>query len=77
RHERELLPRHGLRSGLVIVDICCGIGDFAALVQREFKPALLVALDHSVRSLEYARRVAADFDIQGIEYTYGDASQML
>ncbi|MBA5802791.1 class I SAM-dependent methyltransferase [Rhizobium changzhiense] len=77
RHERELLPRHGLRSGLVIADICCGIGDFAALVQREFKPARLVALDHSVRSLEYARRVATDFDLQGIEYTYGDASQML
>ncbi|MGO8586957.1 hypothetical protein ACC846_39090, partial [Rhizobium ruizarguesonis] len=42
-----------------------------------FKPARLVALDHSVRSLEYARRVAADFDLQVIEYTYGDASQMI
>ncbi len=77
RHERELLPRHGLRSGLVVADICCGIGDFAALVQREFKPSRLVALDHSVRSLDYARRVAADFDLKEIEYTYGDASQML
>lgn len=78
RHERELLPRHGLRSGVAaMADICCGIGDFATLVQREFKPARLVALDHSVRSLDYARRVAADFDLQGIEYTYGDASQML
>jgi ubiquinone/menaquinone biosynthesis C-methylase UbiE len=77
RHEREILPRHGLRSGLAIADICCGIGDFASLLYREFKPSRLVALDHSIRSLEYARRVAAHFDLKGIEYTYGDASQML
>lgn len=77
RHEREILPRHGLGSGLAVADICCGIGDFAALVQREFSPSRLVALDHSLKSLDYARRVAADFDLKGIDYTYGDASQML
>lgn len=77
RHEREILPRHGLGSGLAVADICCGIGDFAALVQREFSPSRLVALDHSLKSLDYARRVAAAFDLKGIDYTYGDASQML
>ncbi|WP_168878693.1 class I SAM-dependent methyltransferase [Rhizobium sp. P28RR-XV] len=77
RHEREILPRHGLREGLHIADICCGIGDFAMLLRKDFKPARIVALDHSVPSLEYARKVAADFDVQDIEYTYGDASQML
>ena len=60
-----------------MADICCGIGDFAALVQKEFKPARIVALDHSRSSLAYARRVASEFKISGIEYIYGDASEML
>ncbi|WP_313614323.1 class I SAM-dependent methyltransferase [Agrobacterium sp.] len=77
RHERDILPRHGLRQGLTIADICCGIGDFATLIKRQFKPVRLVALDHSKKSLEYARRVAAEFGLSTIEYTYGDAAQML
>jgi len=77
RHERAILPRHGLRPGIVMADICCGIGDFAVLVQKEFQPARIVALDHSKASLAYARDVAAGFGITGIEYTYGDASEML
>lgn len=77
RHEREILPRHGLREGLHIADICCGIGDFAMLLWKDFKPARIVALDHSIPSLEYARKVAEDFNVHDIEYTYGDASQML
>ena len=77
RHEREILRRHGMHAGIAMADICCGIGDFAVLVHKEFKPARIVALDHSMVSLEYARKVAADFDIRDIEYTYGDASQML
>ncbi|MDQ6433872.1 class I SAM-dependent methyltransferase [Mesorhizobium sp. LHD-90] len=77
RHERNILPRHGMRPGIVMADICCGIGDFALLVQKEFKPARIVALDHSKSSLAYARQVAADFAVSGVEYTYGDASEML
>ena len=77
RHERTILPRHGMRPGITMADICCGIGDFAVLVQKEFSPSRIVALDHSRSSLAYARRVAMEFDIRGIEYTYGDASEML
>jgi ubiquinone/menaquinone biosynthesis C-methylase UbiE len=77
RHEKEILPRHGMRPGIHMADICCGIGDFSALVQKEFRPARIVALDHSRSSLDYARRVAADFKIQGVEYVYGDASEMM
>lgn len=77
RHERTILPRHGMRPGIVMADICCGIGDFAVLVQKEFQPSRIVALDHSISSLDYARRVMREFDIRGIEYTYGDASDML
>lgn len=77
RHEREILPRHGLKPGMAVADVCCGIGDFAALIYKEFTPSRLVAIDHAKPSLAYARKVAADFGIKGIEYVYGDASQML
>jgi len=77
RHEREMLPRHGLKEGMHVADICCGIGDFAVLVQKEFKPARLLALDHAQGSLAYARKVAADFGITEIEYVYGDAAALL
>lgn len=77
RHERQLLPRHGLKPGMQVADICCGIGDFAVLVQKEFKPARLLALDHAKGSLAYARRVAADFGVTEIEYVYGDAASLL
>lgn len=77
RHEKSILPRHGMREGLNMADICCGIGDFAVLLQKEFRPSRLVALDHSRSSLAYARKVATDFGIDGIEYVYGDASEML
>lgn len=76
-HERHILPRHGLKSGMIMADVCCGIGDFAVLAHKEFKPARIVALDHSKSSLAYARGVAQEFGIQGIEYVYGDASEML
>jgi ubiquinone/menaquinone biosynthesis C-methylase UbiE len=77
RHERLLLPRHGLVPGASIADICCGIGDFAVLAHKEFKPSRLLALDHSRSSLEYARKVAAQFGISDIEYVYGDAAEIM
>lgn len=76
-HERHLLPKHGLREGMHVADICCGIGDFAVLVQKEFNPGRLLALDHSKPSLAYARKVASDFGITDIEYVYGDAAALL
>jgi len=76
-HEKHLLPRHGLRPGMTMADVCCGIGDFAVLARKEFSPASIIALDHSRTSLDYARKVAADFGITGIEYVYGDASEMV
>jgi ubiquinone/menaquinone biosynthesis C-methylase UbiE len=77
RHERKLLPMHGLKPGMKMADICCGIGDFAVLVKKEFAPVRLLALDHSRSSLDYARKVAAGFGVTDIEYVYGDASEMI
>jgi ubiquinone/menaquinone biosynthesis C-methylase UbiE len=77
RHEKDILPRHGLREGMRVADICCGIGDFAALISRTFAPTELVAVDHSRPSLDYARRAAADLGIHDVAYVYGDATNLI
>jgi len=75
-HERELLRRHGLRPGVRVADICCGIGDFAVLLHKEFKPEIIVAVDHSRPFLQYAIQMAKEFGIADIEYHYGDAANL-
>ncbi len=66
-----------MKEGLAVADVCCGIGDFAVLLFKEFNPSRLVAIDHAKPSLAYARKVAADFGVKGIEYVYGDAASLL
>lgn len=77
RHERGILKRHGLKKGMAVADICCGIGDFAVLLQKEFQPSHIVALDHAKPSLEYARNAAKKLGIRDIDYVYGDAAELL
>ncbi len=77
KHERALLTRHGLKPGATIADVCCGIGDFAMLVWRNFAPRRIVAVDHYRPFLEYARTVARDFGGEAIEYQAGDAAALL
>jgi len=76
-HEREKLAWHGLRPGLRIADICCGIGDFAILLQSDFRPEYLIGVDHSKPFLRYARQVVSDYGLENIEYQYGDAAALL
>jgi ubiquinone/menaquinone biosynthesis C-methylase UbiE len=71
------LREHGLRPGMTVADVCCGIGDFAVLLRKEYKPARIVAVDHSRPFLAYATQVARDFGISDIEYQYGDATSLL
>jgi ubiquinone/menaquinone biosynthesis C-methylase UbiE len=75
--ERDYLPRHGLKPGMKIAEICCGIGDFAVLIYKEFKPKMIVAIDHSHPALKYARKIAKEFGIHGIKYHYGDAANLM
>lgn len=75
-HERELLVEHGLKEGMKVADICCGIGDFAVLMRKEFKPSRIVAVDHSRPFLQYATQVAREFGIGDIEYQFGDATNL-
>ncbi len=75
--EEKILKDHGLKPGMRIADICCGIGDFAVLVYKAYAPAELVAIDHAKSSLQYARQVAKEFGISAIDYIYGDAAHLL
>jgi len=77
RHEKRILARHGLAEGMKVADICCGIGDFALMLCKEFRPSYVVGLDHAKSSLEYARKLAREFGISGVEYVYGDAAEIL
>ena len=75
--EKHMLVRHGLRTGMKVADVCCGIGDFAALVYKEFEPTRLIAVDHSLSSLRYASEMAHEFGIDDIDFQYGDAANLL
>lgn len=75
--EKHILPRHGLKRGMRIADICCGIGTFANQLAKEFKPQELVAVDHSQPSLLYARTVAEQFGIHDVAFQHGDAASLL
>ena len=77
RHEKDILRRHGLTEGMKVADVCCGIGDFAILLKKEFNPSYVVGLDHSKPSLEYARKMAWQFEVSGVEYVFGDAAEIL
>jgi ubiquinone/menaquinone biosynthesis C-methylase UbiE len=76
-HEEGLLSHHGLRPGLRVADICCGVGCFDIFVQREFRPEYLIGVDHSKPLLRYARQVVDDYGLENIEYQYGDAAALL
>ena len=67
---------HGLRPGLRIADICCGLGCFDIFLQRDFRPEYLISVDHSRPLLRYAQQVVADFGLENIEYQYGDAAAL-
>lgn len=76
-HERQRLVAAGLRPGMRIADICCGIGDYALLVRKTFDPEMVIAVDHSQRFLDYANSVRNDFKLDRVEYRFGDATHLL
>lgn len=76
-HERKLLHRHGLRPGMKVADIGCGLGDFAVRLNAEYKPEYITAVDHSRAFLKHAQAHARSLGIENIEYQYGDAAALL
>lgn len=76
-HERLILERHGLRQGMRIADIGCGLGEFALKLQSDLKPEYIVGVDHSRPMLKYAQKVVKSLGIENVEYQYGDAAALL
>jgi ubiquinone/menaquinone biosynthesis C-methylase UbiE len=76
-HEQDILAAHGLRPGLLVADICCGLGCFDIFLQRDFRPEYVISVDHSRPLLKYAQQVVADYGLENIEYQYGDAAALL
>ncbi|KYF57243.1 quinone methyltransferase [Sorangium cellulosum] len=76
-HEKTGLMNHGLYPGMKIADIACGFGDFAILLQKEFKPEHIVGVDHSRPSLRYAQDHVRRLGLENVEYQYGDAAALL
>ncbi len=75
--ERRRLAACGLRPGMRVADICCGIGDFATMVRKAFDPEIIIGIDHSQRFLDYANSVLKEFRLDRVEYRFGDATHLL
>jgi ubiquinone/menaquinone biosynthesis C-methylase UbiE len=75
--EKPVLVAHGLREGMRVADICCGCGDVALLIAREFKPGSIVGVDHSSAAIEHANRLQKEFDVRNAEFRLGDATALM
>jgi len=75
--EKEVLPRHGLRMGMKVADICCGCGDVPLLICREFRPAFMIGIDHSEAAIEYARELQNEFRVFNASFQRGDATALM
>jgi SAM-dependent methyltransferase len=76
-HERGLFERHGLNRGMRVADICCGCGDVALLLAREFDPRYVLGVDHSEPAIRYARNLQNDFEVGNVEFQRGDATALM
>ena len=76
-HEQKILSRHGLQPGMRIADIACGFGDFAILLQKDFKPEYVIAIDHSRPAIRYAQEHIRKLGLENVEYQYADAAALL
>lgn len=76
-HEAEILPLHGMRAGMRIADVGCGLGELAIRLHRDFKPEYIVGIDHSRAFLAYAQERTKNLGLETTEYQYGDAANLL
>lgn len=74
--ERKLLEGHGLKRGMKVIDICCGVGDFVFNIAKEFSPSFIVGVDHSSPSINYARKVAKNLNFRNVDFLIGDATSL-
>lgn len=67
----------GLAPGAQALDVGTGLGEPALTAARVVAPGgAVVGVDISPKSLEYARRRAADLDLTNVSFVEGDAEQL-
>ncbi|MCP5098913.1 MAG: methyltransferase domain-containing protein [Chloroflexi bacterium] len=75
--EKDVLKKHGLRSGMRVADVCCGCGDVPLLICRDFKPSYILGVDHSEAAISHARYLQSGFNIHNAEFQRGDATALM
>src|SRR5512139_1664623 len=71
---KALLKRAGLREGMRVVDVACGIGTVSQAMAREVGPwGLVIGIDSSPEQLEVARADAAKAGVRNIELVTASA----
>jgi ubiquinone/menaquinone biosynthesis C-methylase UbiE len=75
--EKEILEKHGLKSGMKVADICCGCGDVALLIAKELKPSIVVGIDHSLPGIKHASQLQKEFEVNNADFRLGDATALM
>jgi ubiquinone/menaquinone biosynthesis C-methylase UbiE len=76
-HEGMIFSSHGLRPGMRVADVGCGLGELAIRLQADFRPEYIVGIDHSRNFLRYAQERVKSLGLENVEYQYGDATNLL
>jgi ubiquinone/menaquinone biosynthesis C-methylase UbiE len=69
-----LLPH--LRAGMEILDAGCGLGSIALDLAPTVAPGRVVGIDIDAKSVEAARRSAADRDVKNVEFETGSVFEL-
>jgi 2-polyprenyl-3-methyl-5-hydroxy-6-metoxy-1,4-benzoquinol methylase len=73
---KALLKRAGLREGMRVLDVACGIGTMSQVMAREVGPwGVVIGVDSSAGQLEVARADAAKAGVRNVEFVRADAYQ--
>lgn len=73
----DVLRRAGLKPGMRVLDIGCGVGDVSLIAARIVGPAgLVLGIDRAAEALEVARRRAAANGCHWLRFEHGDFNAM-
>ena len=74
--EKEVLIKHGLKKGMNVADVCCGCGDFTALVAKHMNVSAVTGYDHAESSISHARNQAKQFVLNNLDFFIADATSV-
>ncbi len=70
---RRLIRESGIREGMRVLDIGCGVGDVTLLVAEAVGPSgAIVGVDREPKAIEAARRRTAEAGLDWVDFIVGD-----